>query len=54
MKSSLIAIFGPQSLKVDPFDFEKKAEVFKYWPMSFHGVDKLHRPINYQKLGGIS
>lgn len=38
---------------IDPFDYPKREEVFKYWPLYFHGVSKNGLPINIQHFGKI-
>lgn len=39
--------------QLDPFNFPNRAEVFKYWPMYFHRIDKLGRPVNIQMFGSL-
>ncbi|OAV99296.1 hypothetical protein, variant [Puccinia triticina 1-1 BBBD Race 1] len=39
--------------ELDPFDFPDRDQVFKYWPIYFHGIDKLGRPVNIQMFGSL-
>lgn len=39
--------------QIDPFDFPNRDKVFKYWPIYFHGIDKLGRPVNIQMFGSL-
>ncbi|CAH7687370.1 CRAL-TRIO domain-containing protein [Phakopsora pachyrhizi] len=39
--------------EIDPFDYPKRYEVFKYWPMYYHRIDKLGRPISIQRFGAL-
>jgi len=39
--------------QIDPFDFPNRDQVFQYWPIYFHGIDKLGRPVSIQKFGSL-
>ncbi|EFP89026.2 uncharacterized protein PGTG_14867, partial [Puccinia graminis f. sp. tritici CRL 75-36-700-3] len=39
--------------ELDPFDFPNRDQVFKYWPIYFHGIDKVGRPVNIQMFGSL-
>lgn len=39
--------------EMDPFNFDKREEVFKWWPMWFHKTDKIGRPVNIQLFGAF-
>jgi len=39
--------------EMDPFNFEQRELVYKYWPMAHHRTDKVGRSLNIQALGSI-
>jgi len=39
--------------RMDPYRYPERADVFKHWPMWYHKMDKLGRPLNIQSLGSI-